>query len=165
MKKKLALFVAAILLIPVFAFSNIFTFKAGLFFPKAKSGLWQYELNNTDLTRAKFQNSNFSFAYEHFFSREISFMLSVDGYNRKQLGIYNNYVGREGEPYYYALESEVGTSLVHVFNVSITPLQLSRVTLSISRMRVCTSTWNWKRIERDLHFIRLVPPKNQVSSL
>lgn len=125
MKKKLALFVAAILLIPTFSFSNIFTFKAGLFFPKAKSDLWQYEFDNTDLTRANFQNSNFGFAYEYFFSREISFVLGIDGYSKKKLGIYKNYVGREGIPYYYALESEEGDSLVHVFNVSITPIQLS----------------------------------------
>ena len=125
MKKKLALFVAAILLIPAFSFSNIFTFKAGLFFPKAKSDLWQYEFDNVDLTRAKFQNSNFGVSYEHFFSREISFVLGIDGYSKKKLGIYKNYVGREGIPYYYALESGEGETLVHVFNVSITPIQLS----------------------------------------
>ena len=66
MKKKLALFVAAILLIPAFSFSNIFTFKAGLFFPKAKGELWQYEFDNTDLKRANFQNSYFGVSYEYF---------------------------------------------------------------------------------------------------
>ncbi len=86
MKKKMALFVAAILLIPVLSFSNIFTFKAGLFFPKAKSDLWQYEFDNMDLTRAKFQNSYFGIAYEYFFSREISFVLGMDGYNKKKIG-------------------------------------------------------------------------------
>jgi len=125
MKKKLALFVAAILLIPAFSFSNIFTFKAGLFFPKAKSDLWQYEFDYLDLTRAKFQNSNFGVSYEHFFSREICFVLGIDGYSKKKFGIYKNYVGREGIPYYYALESGEGETLVHVFNVSITPIQLS----------------------------------------
>ncbi len=125
MKKKLALFVAVILLIPAFSFSNIFTFKAGLFIPRAKSDLWQYEFDNMDLTRVNYQNSNFGASYEYFFSREISFVLGVDGYNKNKLGTYQNYVGREGEPYYYALESEEGDSLVHVFNVSITPIQLS----------------------------------------
>lgn len=125
MKKKLALFVAAILLIPAFSFSNIFTFKAGLFFPRAKSDLWQYEFDNMDFTKTNYQNTNFGFAYEYFFSREISFVLGIDGYNRNKLGTYKNYVGREGLPYYYALESGEGDSLVHVFNVSITPIQLS----------------------------------------
>ncbi len=129
MKKKLALFVAAILLIPAFSFSNIFTFRAGLFFPKAKGELWQYEFVNTDLKRANFQNSYFGVSYEHFFSREISFVLGLDGYNKKKLGIYNNYVLSIGtldaKDYYYALESAEGESLVHVFNVSITPIQLS----------------------------------------
>jgi hypothetical protein len=88
MKKKLALFVAVILLIPAFSFSNIFTFKAGLFIPRAKSDLWQYEFDNMDFTKAKYQNSNFGFAFEYFFSREISFVLGIDGYNRNKMGFY-----------------------------------------------------------------------------
>jgi opacity protein-like surface antigen len=129
MKKKLALFVAAILLIPAFSFSNIFTFKAGLFIPRAKSDLWQYEFDNMDFTKAKYQNSNFGFAFEYFFSREISFVLGIDGYNRNKMGIYETYIKRVGildnRRYWYALEPGVGEPLVHVFNVSITPIQLS----------------------------------------
>lgn len=129
MKKKLALFVAAILLIPAFSFSNIFTFKAGLFIPRAKSDLWQYEFDNMDFTKTNYQNTNFGFAYEYFFSREISFVLGIDGYNRNKMGIYKSYIKRVGvldnRRYWYALESGEGDSLVHVFNVSITPIQLS----------------------------------------
>jgi len=129
MKKKLALFVAAILLIPALSFSNIFTFKAGIFIPRAKSDLWQYEFDNMDFTRAKYQNSNFGASYEYFFSREISFVLGIDGYNKNKLGIYKNYVKRLGllddNLYYYALEPGEGESLAHAFNVSITPIQLS----------------------------------------
>ena len=129
MKKKLALFVAAILLVPAFSFSNIFTFKAGLFFPNAKSNLWQYEFEHMDFSKANFQNTNFGFAYEHFFSREISFVFSLEGYAKNKLGIYKNYVKRLGQlgenVYYYALEPGVGEAIVHVFKVSITPIQLS----------------------------------------
>ncbi len=139
MKKKLALFVAAILLIPAFSFSNILTIKAGLFIPRAKSDLWQYEFDNMDFTKAKYQNTNFGFAFEYFFSREISFVLGIDEYNRNKLGVYKNYVKRNGtavDPEYrgppyttnppsYALEPGEGNSLVHAFNVSITPIQLS----------------------------------------
>ncbi len=129
MKKKLALFVASILLIPAFSFSNIFTFKAGLFIPRAKSDLWQYEFDNMDFTRVNYQNSNFGASYEYFFSREISFVLGIDGYNKNKLGTYKNYVQRIGvlddNLYRYALESEEGEPLVHAFNVSITPIQLS----------------------------------------
>jgi opacity protein-like surface antigen len=129
MKKKLALFVAAILLIPAFSFSNIFTFRAGLFIPKAKGNIWQYEFDNLDLTRLKYQNSNFGISYEYFFSREISFVLGLDGYSKKKLGIYENYVERPGildnTLYPIAVEPGEGDPLVHVFNVSITPIQLS----------------------------------------
>lgn len=141
MKKRLVLFLALILMVPTFSFSRIFTFKAGLFIPRAKSDLWQVEFDNMDFKRSTYQNTNFGFAYEHFLTRQISVALGVDGYTKNKLGTYKSYFERVGEStidgieYYYATDLKEGDALIHVFNVSITPIQLSLKLAPLGRGR------------------------------
>jgi len=122
---------ASILLIPSFAFSNIFTFKVGLFNPRADSDRWTEEFDQMDFAKSSFVNTNFGFGYEYFATREISIAISIDSYHKKKTGIYEGYVG-----YYY---SSLGTDYdfaypdiyvgdflpAHSYSVTITPIQLS----------------------------------------
>jgi hypothetical protein len=76
-----------------------------------------------------------SFTYEYFFTRQISFCIGIDGYARKKVGQYNDLIGifnyfDEGDfAFDPAYESQFPTDTVffitHVFNVSITPVQVS----------------------------------------
>jgi len=123
MKKYLLVFVAFFLLIPGFAFSDIVTFKVGYFFPRANSDLWQLEFDQMTFEKSDFQATVFCFSYEYFLSNQISLTLSMDGYSRKKVGNYVDYVGDIVEDQIYAFDYGQGSAISHVFTVSITPLQ------------------------------------------
>lgn len=116
-----------ILLVPCLGFSDLVTFKVGYFIPRADSELWSMEFENMDFAKSDFTSSNFGFSYEYFLSNQISFAVSVDGYTRKKLGSYIDYVGIEFLEGDFAFPSDFeGDFLIsHVFDVSITPIQLS----------------------------------------
>lgn len=131
MKKSLILITALILLMPSYVFSGIFTFKAGLFIPRAQSDLWEDEFMYMDLTKANYQTTNFGFCYEYFLTKQISLVLGLDGYNRNKLGSWENYVGyfhyTLGETTDFAFPDDYEGEFIpsHLFNVSITPIQVS----------------------------------------
>lgn len=116
-----------VLLVPCLGFSDMVTFKVGFFIPRADSDLWVTEFENMDFAKSDFTSSNFGFSYEYFLSKEISFSISVDGFSRKKLGTYVDYVGFEFPEGDFAFPSdfEGEFSINHVFDVSITPIQLS----------------------------------------
>ncbi|MCK4336674.1 MAG: hypothetical protein KAX11_01940, partial [Candidatus Aminicenantes bacterium] len=62
MKKIIVLFAALLILAPGLIFADIVSFKAGYFFPKAESDLWQIEFENMDFTSSNYQASIFSFS-------------------------------------------------------------------------------------------------------
>lgn len=125
MKKHLIVLTVFILFIPGLAFSDLVTFKVGYFIPRAKSDLWEIEFENMDFTKSNFQTTNFGFEYEYFFSKELSLMLSVDGYSKQKLGSYRDYGAfSDEEGYLYAFFNE-GEPIIHNFSVSITPIQVS----------------------------------------
>jgi opacity protein-like surface antigen len=128
MKKSLILLLALIFFTPSFAFSNIFTFKAGLFIPRAQSDLWTTEFENMSFSKTNYTTTNFSFAYEYFLTREVSVVLGVDSYSKNKFGSYEGLVGFELIEGYFAfpIEDYEGNFFpAHAFNISITPIQLS----------------------------------------
>lgn len=125
MKKYLLVIVALFLLIPGFAFSDLVTFKVGYFFPRADSDLWQLEFDQMSFQKGDFQDTVFCFTYEYFLSNQVSLSLSLDGYSEKKVGTYLDYVADLVEDQLYAFDYGQGSSISHVFTVSITPLQAS----------------------------------------
>lgn len=114
-----------LLLVPCLGFSDMITFKAGYFIPRFQSDLWEVEFENMDFTKTDYYNTNFGFSYEYFLTRELSFALNVDSYSRKKLGLYKDFVGETIDSLDYAFDYGEGFVINHVFNVSITPIQLS----------------------------------------
>jgi len=127
MKKSLILFLAVIFLTPSLAFCGIFTFKAGLFIPRAKSDLWTTEFDQMSFEKANYNTTNFSFAYEYFLTREVSVVLGVDSYSKNKIGTYKDLVGIELVEGDFAFPTDYVEDFIpaHSFNVSITPIQLS----------------------------------------
>lgn len=127
MKKSLILFLALIFLIPSLAFSNIFTFKTGLFIPRAQSDLWTTEFENMSFSKTKYTTTNFSFAYEYFLTREVSVVLGLDSFSKNKFGSYVDYVGIQLVEGNFAFPNDYVEDFFpsHIFNVSITPVQLS----------------------------------------
>ncbi len=135
MKKSLILLLALIFLTPSFAFSNIFTFKAGLFIPRAQSDLWTTEFENMSFSKNNYITTNFGFAYEYFLTREVSVVLGVDSYSKNKVGTYVDFVGIafvEGD-FAFPIEDYEGDFLPHSFNISITPIQLSLKLIPLGR--------------------------------
>lgn len=128
MKKSLILLLALIFLTPSFAFSDIFTFKTGLFIPRAQSDLWTIEFENMSFSKTNYTTTNFGFAYEYFLTREVSVVLGLDSYSKNKVGSYVDYVGIElveGDFAFPIEDYEEHFFPTHIFNVSITPIQLS----------------------------------------
>ena len=135
MKKSLILLLALIFLTPSFAFSNIFTFKTGLFIPRAQSDLWTTEFDQMTFDRTNYTTTNFSFAYEYFLTREVSVVLGIDSFSKNKVGSYLDVIGYT-DLYVPALDQFLDFAFpddyinedffpTHIFNISITPIQLS----------------------------------------
>jgi hypothetical protein len=144
MKKAVVLSLALFLFAPSLVFSNTFTFKLGLYFPAFKSDLWETEFENMSFKKSDYYTSNFGFAFDYFVTRELSFVLSIDSYNKDKFGYYKGYVGYTAEtliaagfdtnndfafPDTYTGDYDPG----HSFNVTITPIQLSLKLLPLGR--------------------------------
>ncbi len=127
MKKSLILLLALIFLTSSLAFSNIFTFKTGLFIPRAQSDLWTTEFDQMTFDKTNYTTTNFSFAYEYFLTREVSVTLGIDSYSKNKVGSYVDYVGIALVDGDFAFPNDYVEDFFpsHSFNVSITPLQLS----------------------------------------
>jgi len=127
MKKSLIILLALIFLTPSLAFSNIFTFKTGLFIPRAQSDLWTTEFENMSFSKTNYTTTNFSFAYEYFLTREVSVVLGLDSFSKNKFGSYVDYVGIQLVEGDFAFPNDYVEDFFpsHIFNVSITPVQLS----------------------------------------
>ena len=114
-----------VFLVPSLAKADTVSFKVGYFIPRAESDLWQIEFENMDFKKSDFMGSNFGFSYEYFLTRELSLALSIDGYTRKKVGLYNDYIKETVGGQDYAFDYGEGYGISHVFDVSITPIQVS----------------------------------------
>jgi len=115
--------------------------------PRAQSGpahensLWTIEFDNMSFTRSNFQDSSFGIAYEHFLTRQISLVISLETYSKSKGGYYKDYYGysllRESFRGDYAVYADYEGCFEplnmfegeftpgHRLDISITPLQLS----------------------------------------
>jgi opacity protein-like surface antigen len=141
MKKTLILLTALILTIPGFVFSDLVTFKVGYFLPHGASydlnnprldDLWWIEFDQMNFKPSTYQQANFGFSYEYFFSNHLSLVLNIDTYSKNKLGQYRDYVGYEFIEGEFAFPIDFQGNLPqqffypgHTFSVSITPFQLS----------------------------------------
>ncbi len=125
MKKSLIIVFALILCLPGFIYSDLVSFKVGYFIPRAMSDLWDIEFENMTYTKTQFQNTNITFGYEYFVSREFSVVMSVDPYTKNKSGIYTDYVGEDIDGDFFAFDYGEGSPISHVFSVSVTPIQAS----------------------------------------
>ncbi|MFQ6069724.1 MAG: hypothetical protein ACE5LC_04275 [Candidatus Aminicenantales bacterium] len=127
MKKYGIVFILMLLLFPAFCFSDIFSFKAAYFIPRAESDLWIQEFTNMSLTKNDYHNTSFGFAYEYFVTREISFVFSADPYYARKIGTYLDFVGysfNEGD-FAFPTIYEGDFYISHLFDVSMTPVSAS----------------------------------------
>jgi len=125
MKKCLILSLSLILLAPSLAFSDIFTFKGGYLQLQMKSDLWDTEFENMRLGKKDYYDTSFGLGYEYFINRQVSFVLSVEWYDKAETGIYKNFVGDTIDGDDYAFDYGEGFAIEHVFSVSIVPIQAS----------------------------------------
>ena len=125
MKKHFVLVAFLILLMPCLVFSDMVTFGVGYYFPRANSDLWEIEFENMDFDNSDFNDSIFGFTYEYFFSNQLSLALTIDGYSQKKLGMYRDYGAILADDGFEYAFFEEGDAISHVFDVSITPIQVS----------------------------------------
>jgi opacity protein-like surface antigen len=125
MRKKLILLVSLLLLGSSLVFSDAVSFKIVYFAPRASSDLWDEEFRLMDFTKSNFQTMTISFSYEYFLRREISFLISIDSYTKKKLGVYEDLVGETIGGEDWAFDYGSGFAAQHTFDVTMTPIQLS----------------------------------------
>ena len=125
MKKCLILSLSLILLVPSLAFSDIFTFKGGYLHLQMRSDLWDIEFENMDFRRKDYYDTSFGLSYEYFINRQVSFVLSVEWYEKAKNGIYKNFVLETIDGEDYAFDYGEGFAIEHVYSVSIVPVQAS----------------------------------------
>ncbi|MFA4926047.1 MAG: hypothetical protein WC524_05280 [Candidatus Aminicenantales bacterium] len=131
MKKKLVLVLISLMLIPVAASADIFTFRYGYFVPKMSGGensLWNIEFANMSFKKSDYQTGMIGLGYEFFLTRQLSLVLSVDFYSRDKAGFYNDWSKYTIDDLDYAFpvgDFPLGDMIIHSFSVSQTPLQVS----------------------------------------
>jgi len=139
MKKTFVLAAALILLVPSLSLADTFSLRLGYYFPAAKGGpdsLWDIEFQQMSFTKADFRGTILGFSYEHFLSKNLSLALTVDTYNKKKAGLYNDYSGItvDNEDWAFSLDDIEGDfNIAHSFNVSLTPIEASLKFLPLGR--------------------------------
>jgi len=144
MKKLTILAAGLLLLIPALGFADSISLRAGYFMPRALSNsylglhpdsLWTIELDQMSFLPKDYRGGMVGLSYDRFLGPNMSVALSVDGYNRSQIGFYNDWVLNtltEGD-FAFPFEFYLGDDIVHSFRASITPVQLSLKFLPLGR--------------------------------
>ena len=144
MKKTLVLAAALILLVPALTFADQIQFRLGFFLPRAVTssylaqhpdGLWTIELDQMTFLPRNYNSGILGFGYDYFVNKYVSLALSIDTYNRSQVGAYRDWVSNTLEEGDFAFPFDLyfGNNIVHSFKVSITPLQASLKFLPLGR--------------------------------
>lgn len=128
----LLLLATVLLLIPATVSANMVTLRLSYFIPTFKGGpdsLWRIEFDNMSFEKSDYAQGVLGFSYEYFLTREISLALSIDTYSRNKAGFYRDYIGFSFEEGDFAFPADLYTdpdfTISHIYNVSITPIQLS----------------------------------------
>jgi opacity protein-like surface antigen len=131
MKKAGIALVLSLLVLCGTAAANTLSLKIGYFFPRAEGGpdsLWTIEFDQMSFQKSDYAQSTLGFAYDYFLTRELSFEISLDTYNKNKSGFYVDYVGYEFTEGDFAFPAELyqgAFSVAHTLNLSITPVQFS----------------------------------------
>jgi opacity protein-like surface antigen len=131
MKKKVVIVLITLMLLPVAASADIFTFRYGYFVPRTSGGedsLWKIEFDNMTLKKSDYQTGMLGLAYELFLNRQFSLVFSVDFYSRDKAGFYREWSMYKIQDMDFALPAQYypyGDMILHSFSVSQTPLQVS----------------------------------------
>ena len=144
MKKLTVIAVGLLLLVPSLAFSDSVSLRLGYFFPKALTdsyllahpdSLWAIELGQMSFLPKDYRGGMIGIGYDHFLSKNISLALSVDAYNKTNVGYYRDWVVNtltEGD-FAFPFEFFEGGDIIHSFRVTITPVELSLKLLPLGR--------------------------------
>jgi opacity protein-like surface antigen len=144
MKKLTVLAAGLLLLIPALSFADSISLRGAYFMPRALSNsylslhpdsLWTIELDQMSFAPKDYRGGMIGFSYDRFLGPNLSMSLTVDAYNKSQVGYYNDWVLNtltEGD-FAFPFELYLGDDIVHSFRVGITPVQLSLKLLPLGR--------------------------------
>jgi len=144
MKKLTVLAVGLLLLVPTLAFSDSITLRLGYFMPRALTNsyltghpdsLWTIELDQMSFQPKDYRGGMIGISYERFLGPNLSLALTLDGYNKSEVGFYNDWVLNtltDGD-FAFPYEFYLGEDIVHSFRATVTPLQLSLKFLPLGR--------------------------------
>ncbi len=144
MKKLTVLALGLLLLVPTLAFSDSVSIRASYFMPRALTNsylanhpdsLWAIEFDQMTFLPKEYRGGMVGISYDHFLGPNLSLALSVDAYNKSQVGVYNDWVLNtldEGD-FAFPYDLYLGDDIVHSFRATITPLQLSLKFLPLGR--------------------------------
>lgn len=127
MKKYMLMILILVVLGPGLVFADLVTFQIGYYIPRAEGGLWDLEFENMTFTKPDFHNTIFSFSYEYFVSNQLGLTLTVDAYNKQEVGSYIGYVGYQSFSGDWAYPDTYEGDFIpsHALSVSNTPIQAS----------------------------------------
>jgi len=132
MKKTILTVLTIMFLFTATASANIFTFRYGYFVPRMSGGadsLWKIEFDNMSFRKSDYQGGMIGFNYEYFINKNISLVLGIDFYSRNKGGYYRDwamYSFDDGQEFAFPLAGfPDGEMIIHSFEVSQTPFQLS----------------------------------------
>ncbi|MGB9836019.1 MAG: outer membrane beta-barrel protein [Candidatus Saccharicenans sp.] len=131
MKKIIPVLLAVLFLFTATASAGIFTFRYGYYVPRMSGGpdsLWNIEFDNMSFRKSDFQGGMLGFGYEYFINRNLSLMLSLDLYSRNRGGYYRDWAMYSFDSQEFAFPASYfpeGDMIIHSFEVSQTPFQLS----------------------------------------
>lgn len=142
MKKTTVLVVGLLLLVPSLAFCDWFSLRVGYFWPGAPTNvathpnsLWAIEFDQMSYKMSDYANWSWGAGYDYFLNKNINLSFTVDYWHNYDAGFYLDWVGSSFDEGEFALPYELyeGYDIVHSFNVSSTPLQVSLKFLPLGR--------------------------------
>ncbi len=137
MKKITLLALVAVLAVPALVQADTFSLRIGYYMPKAASlsyaakypdSLWGIEFNQMSFDPEHYRNSVMGGSYEMFLNKYASLVFSLDTYSRDDYGYYRDWVGyalTDGDFAFPYPDFTGEFDITHVFNVYMTPIQLS----------------------------------------
>jgi opacity protein-like surface antigen len=144
MKKMTVLAAALLLLVPALAFSDSISIRVGLFLPRGVTSsylsghpdsLWRIELDQMSFKPSDYNAGIVGIGYDYFVGKYINLALSVDTYNRSEVGYYMDWVANtlDTGDFAFPFQDFLGNDITHSFRVTSTPVELSLKFLPLGR--------------------------------
>lgn len=135
MKRTALTLAGLLLLLPAAGLAHTFSLRLGTYLPSAPANLsadpdslWAIEFDQMSFKRSDYRGSILGGSFEFFISKQFSLQFTVDAYSKDRYGYYKDYVGYSFDEGDFAFPSDLyrgDFQVVHTFNVSVTPVQLS----------------------------------------